>query len=171
MIKPTIISFKALDSTSDYLKEHAQALPHLTMIFTDYQYHGRGQFDHVWVSNKGENILCSLLIKNKEFLQSDFVKSEIIKVLKEFFASFGIHTLFKEPNDLYVNHQKICGILIETSYVEQKLVHMIVGLGININQMDFGNLPATSLKALTSKSFDIEDVKNKLIALLSKSFN
>ena len=170
MIKPTIIHFKEITSTNDYLKMHADELPHLTIISTDYQTKGRGQFDHVWISNRNENILTSLLIKSINVLSVNDIKTKVIALLKQFFHSFDIHTLFKEPNDLYVNDEKICGILIESSYEAKVLKYVVIGIGININQVDFGGLPATSLKKIKQKTYEISEIKNIFYQLVLKMF-
>jgi len=170
MIKPTIIHFNEITSTNDYLKQHANELPHLTIISTDFQTKGRGQFDHVWISNRNENLLTSLIIKNISFLSVNDIKSKVITLLKQFFHAFDIHTLFKEPNDLYVNDEKICGILIESSYEAKVLKYVVIGIGININQVDFDGLPATSLKKINQKTYEINEIKEIFYELVFKMF-
>ena len=50
-----------------------QGIEEGTVIFTDYQTMGRGQFDRGWQSNRGENILCSVILK-PTFLKAEDAK-------------------------------------------------------------------------------------------------
>lgn len=80
----------------------------------------------------------------------------------------------KYPNDVYIKSQsgdykKICGVLSEHSYSGNKCTETILGIGININQSEFGaelSDKATSLKIL---GYDIDS--NKVIQKLKQSLN
>ncbi len=75
----------------------------------------------------------------------------------------------KWPNDVYFNEKKLGGVLMETVFEGNKLERLIIGMGLNINEEEFGNDisdKATSLRLLNSgNSFDRELL---LIELLKK---
>jgi BirA family transcriptional regulator, biotin operon repressor / biotin---[acetyl-CoA-carboxylase] ligase len=54
----------------------------------------------------------------------------------------------KWPNDMLVNRKKICGILIENVLREGRLNASVIGIGLNVNQVDFPEelLCAVSMK-------------------------
>ena len=67
-----------------------------------------------------------------------------------------------------VNGKKIAGMLIETKQQENTLQHVILGVGLNINQTSFVNLPsATSLAMLTKKTYPIDALFEHFIKVCS----
>jgi BirA family biotin operon repressor/biotin-[acetyl-CoA-carboxylase] ligase len=68
--------------------------------------------------------------------------------------------MFKWTNDIYVNDKKISGIL-----VEKINDNFIIGIGINVNNIDFGDLSdsATSMRIESGRDFDIEEIIFKII--------
>lgn len=166
MISYTLLEFDELPSTSDLLKENKSYFPHFTIVRADYQTSGRGQFDRVWESHKKENILCSILLKQltKEALNA--IKPWILTALVDTMHYFGVYPTFKEPNDLYVDKEKIAGILIETVSHDDIFESVIIGVGLNVNQISFQAPNATSLKKITHKDFNIQTIFSYLIKRL-----
>ncbi len=137
------ISFETLDSTNAYLKqlcsEKVQA-EGLT-ITAEYQTLGRGQIGNKWDSPKGENLLFSVLLKpnflspDRQFYLNMSVCLAIFDALNELSPGFQI----KWPNDLLYDRKKVAGILIENSISKNRIENSIIGIGINVNQKEFGN--------------------------------
>jgi BirA family biotin operon repressor/biotin-[acetyl-CoA-carboxylase] ligase len=72
----------------------------------------------------------------------------------------------KWPNDILIRGKKVCGILCET-----KDCVTAIGIGVNINQDFFSDdisSKATSLKLASGNSFNIEDIRNKILISLDK---
>jgi BirA family biotin operon repressor/biotin-[acetyl-CoA-carboxylase] ligase len=80
---------------------------------------------------------------------------------------FEIDAEIKWPNDIYVHGKKISGILIENNVRAGKLKSMVFGLGLNINQLSFLNLGATSMALIRGLEFSIDEVSLQL----TKEFN
>ena len=105
----------------ELLKEGQQKLPFI--VQSNFQTKGKGQFSKVWESNIGENLLFSLVIKapkipiEQQFNISKAVAVSIREVLKVFTKSVSI----KWPNDIYVDNNKIAGILIENTIIGQQI--------------------------------------------------
>jgi BirA family biotin operon repressor/biotin-[acetyl-CoA-carboxylase] ligase len=169
MISYTLLEFDSLESTSDFLKENHSYFPHMTFIRSNYQTKGRGQFDRIWDSNKSENLLFSILLKDFILNPID-IKRWVMESLISFVQSFKLIPYFKEPNDIYVEDQKICGILIETKTNGKEYDYVIVGIGLNVNQMHFDKLNATSIKLLTKTDFHVKDVFTKLLNQLTSDY-
>lgn len=172
-IKPLVIHFKEIDSTQNYLKKHYKSLPNLTFIFSDYQSVGRGRRGREWVSNKGDNLLFSILIKDKN-LVSKFDSLSIISALlvKELLSRYGIKNIeIKWPNDVYIDSKKAAGILLEGVNKNNKLDAVIIGIGINVNQTDFVDglrINPTSIKLILNKDIDMSFLRKKIYKDFSK---
>ena len=85
-------------------------------------------------------------------------------------ANLGLDPVVKWPNDILVNKQKIAGILIQNKLKEDVVTHSVIGIGLNINQLSFGEyLPkATSLQLLLNKKFDLAIIANELLRFFAK---
>ncbi len=110
-----------------------------TLVYTSYQTHGRGQLTNVWESQADKNILMSMyfapvwLPVKEQFVLSQAMALGVVDFLSRYATGFQI----KWPNDIYWNHQKIAGILIEQNLVGTSIASSIVGVGLNINQQNF----------------------------------
>jgi BirA family biotin operon repressor/biotin-[acetyl-CoA-carboxylase] ligase len=83
----------------------------------------------------------------------------------------GNETKIKWPNDIYCCDRKAGGILIENVIQGNAWKHAIIGIGLNINQTDFGNFNrAVSLKEITGKSYDTVSLAKDLLTFLDSSF-
>ncbi|MBQ2417970.1 MAG: biotin--[Alistipes sp.] len=132
------------------------------IIWADFQTAGRGQRGHSWESRAGENLTFSVVLE-PTFLPvaEQFVLLEAVALsLHDFFALYGVKTNVKWTNDIYVGDRKAVGILIEHSYSGGKLARTVVGIGININQIEFSeDIPnPVSLSLLTGKKYDLKEL-------------
>ncbi|MBV6513206.1 MAG: biotin--[acetyl-CoA-carboxylase] ligase [Ignavibacteriales bacterium] len=148
--------FEEIESTNTFLKESPQSESGTTVL-AEFQTSGRGRQDRIWLSNKGENLLFSVLLKK------DVIAPEHLNLLNMGSAVYigeAIESLYllktdlKWPNDVLLNRKKVAGILTETSFSGNKFQHAILGAGINVNQNEFAGkhpVPPTSIK-LEAKS-------------------
>jgi BirA family biotin operon repressor/biotin-[acetyl-CoA-carboxylase] ligase len=92
------------------------------------------------------------------------VSVSIIQALEE----FGIPELsIKWPNDIMSYDKKIGGVLIENSIKSKGSISSIVGLGLNVNQIDFEQLPkASSLAVIGNTPFDKEEILLRIVEKL-----
>ena len=157
------IHFDEIDSTNNYLKNSYKLLNDLTFASAEYQSHGKGRNERIWLSNKGENLMFSLLIKNKE-LMDKYSRLSIASaaIIAKVLSSYQIKDVsIKWPNDIFINDKKVCGILLEGQIPE----YIVIGIGLNVNQKQFPNdlrRPATSLSLEKNQDFDIEELKEKI---------
>ena len=78
----------------------------------------------------------------------------------------------KWPNDILAENKKICGILIENVIKYNEIEGTIIGIGLNVNQMIFDDLPnVSSLKALTGIVFNLDELLQAIIENLKFYFN
>ena len=166
------IHFEVIDSTNTYLKNNYQSLDNFTFVSADYQISGKGRHSRIWKSEDGKNLLFSLLLKDEKLVNrfkelSILSAYSVLKVLE----SYGINNVsIKWPNDVYVNDKKICGILLE-GVSSTKLDCLIIGIGLNVNQMEFEKhrQTATSVALELNKQVDINELKDKVYKELEKN--
>lgn len=163
-----IIKLSAINSTNDYLKALTtkQVVSNFTVAISKSQTKGKGQMGSVWLSESNKNLTFSVLIKDlivdvKQLYTLNIVISlAIISVLeKHKIPSASI----KWPNDIMAGNHKIGGILIENSFKSDGDVFSIVGIGLNVNQINFENLPnASSLKEKTMLEYDLDELLQEI---------
>ena len=167
------LHFKEINSTTTFLKCSRHLYRNFTFVSADYQTDGHGRFGRTWHSNKGENLLFSFLINDKKLIEKYSALSicsavSIFKVLK----SYGIENLsIKWPNDVYVGSKKICGILLEGVSTDNQITDIIIGIGVNANQVDFGSeylTPPTSVAKELNKKINLSKLKRKIYSQLKK---
>jgi BirA family biotin operon repressor/biotin-[acetyl-CoA-carboxylase] ligase len=158
--------FDELDSTNVRLKDLLleERLPDETIVLADLQTAGKGQTGNVWVAEKGLNLTFSLLAYHIPPLPATdhFILSQIVSLsLKETFDLYLPDSIpspctIKWPNDIFWDDRKIAGILIENDIMASDLYHSIIGVGANINQLDFTQAApfAVSLREVTGEEQD-----------------
>jgi len=170
-----LIKLDAIDSTNEFLKglSSNQALENFTVVTAESQTKGKGQMGSVWDSEPSKNLIMSVLVKdfipniNQIFDANIAVSVSIIQVLE----GLNIPELsIKWPNDIMSYNKKIGGILIENSIKSDGNIFSIVGLGLNVNQMNFENLPkASSLAIICNTTFDKEEILLKIVEKLEQN--
>jgi BirA family transcriptional regulator, biotin operon repressor / biotin---[acetyl-CoA-carboxylase] ligase len=166
----TLIEFAEIESTNTLLKTYFDAFPHMTIIRTDYQTGGRGRYQRKWMSNKNENILFSILLKDIKTKYIEKINRWAIDALMEFLYKQNVKPIFKEPNDIYVEDKKIAGLLIETKANQDCFEYVVIGIGLNVNQTSFEDLVATSMKLETSQTYHIKSLFQALFKDLIESY-
>ena len=163
-----IIKLNAIPSTNDFLKERYQKGNCIDgeLVWANEQTKGRGQRQRQWIS-KAENSLTFSVYRSyanfhsrNAFMISAAVATGIINALK----LIGIPDLkIKWPNDILSCNKKVAGILIENIFKKSQLKASIIGVGLNVNQLSFVDLPyAGSLASVTGKEWILEEIFNLL---------
>ena len=158
-----IYRFNSLDSTSTQMARMGADVHHGDIVLAFAQTEGRGQRGNSWESAPGLNLTFSLLLCPPNLHASDAWRmSMAVSVgLVNALAGFSDEpVLLKWPNDVYVGDRKLCGILIENALCGSFVSRSVVGIGINVNQTEFvSDAPnPVSLKQLTDKTFDLDEV-------------
>lgn len=172
-----IVKFNTTESTNLELRERCISgrCNRGDVVWSLVQTKGRGQQSSQWLSEPSKNLTFSLYEKYDEIkIRNPFLISCIVSLaVKETLEFFGIPKVFiKWPNDILSANRKLCGILIENR-IKSSIVHSsIIGIGINVNQVQFKNLSqATSMQLILKKSFDIEQVLNRFLTCFSRKVN
>ena len=153
------------DSTNSRAMEMAEnGSPHGTVVVADSQTRGRGRLGRRWVSPPGKNVYVSLLLR-PDILPDGAPNLSLVAgvALADALEGLGVPGALKWPNDLYLGDRKAAGILAEMSADPDRVRHVVIGVGINVN-MDAGDFPpeisgrATSLRIHTGRTFPRAEV-------------
>jgi BirA family biotin operon repressor/biotin-[acetyl-CoA-carboxylase] ligase len=176
-IGASITILQSVESTNNYAmaKVHAGLAKHGETWLALEQTAGKGQRGKAWQSAPGDNIIFTTVLK-PDFLSLDsqvlLSRAVALACYDFFYRHAGDETKLKLPNDLYWRDRKAGGILIENVFRGSDWSYAVVGIGININQVQFDPaLPnPVSLKQITGKTFDIMVLSKELCEYLEKRY-
>lgn len=128
-----------VESTNSVLLSSKEFNQHGTVLLGEFQTKGRGRKERLWVSNAGQNLTFSILLK------SDFKEHKInlvnlgssLVIAQALENLFQLNVELKWPNDVLVEKKKIAGILLESTSKGSKINRVVIGIGINVNQPNF----------------------------------
>ena len=164
-----IIHLIDVNSTNEFADEYIDENSNQEsfVITADFQKCGKGQVNNRWDSEKGKNLLISVVFSLKKNVSNQFefniISSlAVLDLLKELILE---DIKVKWPNDILINKKKVAGVLIQNKIKGNVIYKSIIGLGLNVNQEVFRNFnrKATSLKIEKSKLFDLIDIRDKFI--------
>lgn len=155
-----LVALDETDSTNRYLTQWCdqEAVPEYTTVCADFQTAGKGQRGNHWESERGSNLMFSVVLyptfleARRQFLLSQLTALAVQEELAQ--RTEGI--CIKWPNDIYWHERKVCGMLIENELSGVHMARSIAGIGVNINQEAFrSDAPnPVSLKQITGHGHD-----------------
>lgn len=153
-----IISYASLDSTNRLAMEMAEkGAPEGLVIFAEHQTHGKGRQGRTWVSPKAKGLYFSVILRPKIQIQElpKITLMAAVAVARALADESGLSFKIRWPNDLLLDGKKICGILTEMRAEPDRVRHVVLGIGVNINssRRDLPDI-ATSLKEATGKAWN-----------------
>lgn len=170
-----IIHLDTVDSTNNYAAKlyNTGGIVCETVIMADIQTNGRGQREKTWQSDPYQNLTFSVILPAGKVIFNSSVRLVFVVSLSisRFLSKLGLETSLKWPNDIYVDGKKIAGILIENNYSGSKVNYSIIGIGLNVNQKEFGITNATSLSIELSKGYNLRELLLSLLSDLNESLN
>ncbi|MFL9831066.1 biotin--[acetyl-CoA-carboxylase] ligase [Flavobacterium sp. ST-87] len=178
-----LIKLNAIDSTNDFLKglSLTQELQNFTVVSAENQTKGRGQMGSVWNTEASKNLIMSVFLKDVVLNPNGIYQLNIATALAivQVLKTFDIKNLsVKWPNDIMSANFKIGGILIENTFKTGGHISSIIGIGLNVNQTNFDDLPkASSMAVVADAVFNkeellvliVEQLKENLLEIHSNS--
>jgi len=164
-------------STNDIAMEAASSGAAEGSVFlAEQQTAGRGRGARRWHSERSEGIYCSVLLR-PELPPSDVLILSLA-------AGLAVHAAVQEvdpksaidlkwPNDLLIDGKKFCGILTEMNAEATRVRHVVVGIGINVNQTSFPQelqSVASSLRLATGGEWSRVELAAALLKSLDREY-
>ena len=167
----TVHFAKETDSTNSWIKRLAKdGAEHGTLAVAEFQSAGRGRFDRRWEAPEGSSIMMTLLLRPEFSPQYASMLTLVMGMaVAQAAEELGFNVSIKWPNDIVISKKKICGILTEMSTEIDYINHVVIGVGINVNQDTFPDdikETASSLKMELGKRIK----RSGLIAAVMKIF-
>lgn len=175
---PHLIELELVDSTSAYLwrlLEGRPSLPEGTVVMAHHQYAGQGQRGSTWRAEPGQNLTFSLLLRptgltaDRLFALNKACALAVAELIAAQAPGLPVHV--KWPNDVLLNGQKVCGLLIENHLVGVSVETTVIGLGLNVNQTAFGaelEGRATSLARALGYALELRPLFDGLLGELNR---
>ena len=178
LVKGTIFAkqihhyYKVGSTNSEAMNAASEGAPEGSVFLAEEQLAGRGRGDHAWHSARSAGIYCSVILR-PEIPPSDALLLSLAAGLAVRAAVTEVAHLsvdLKWPNDLLLGGRKFCGILTEMNAEATRVRHLVVGVGINVNQT---KLPAELKEIATSIKIETgtEWSRVELCAALLKSLD
>ena len=163
------IHLRQIDSTNAYLqRQQSEGDIRNWVVSAAEQTAGKGMGSNGWESEAGKNLTFSLALDmsflpaERQFLLSEAVPLGIIGVLDTILSTEKLH--IKWPNDIFFENRKLAGILINSTIKANIMDISIIGIGLNVNQMQFQDWPThpISLKMITGKTYDLQNLLEQI---------
>jgi BirA family transcriptional regulator, biotin operon repressor / biotin---[acetyl-CoA-carboxylase] ligase len=175
IIGKKIIYFKKLTSTNSFCKTLVKKdIDEGTVVVVDIQEQGKGRKNRNWSSPEGgiwfSVILYPQIPPQNAMIVTMAASVSIVEAIKKF---TGLNPLIKWPNDVLINGKKVCGILTELDAEVDEINHVIVGIGINVNNpldKDLQNI-ATSLKIESNHDVSRVELFKNILNSFDKNYD
>jgi BirA family biotin operon repressor/biotin-[acetyl-CoA-carboxylase] ligase len=173
--KGDVLFFEEIDSTNRKAWDLAEAgTEEGTIVLAERQTGGRGRMGRKWSSPAGQGIYMSVVLRPG--MKTDRIPAitlmAALAVIRAIENVCGIEAGMKWPNDVYVDGEKVCGILTEIKAQPDRVDFLVLGIGVNVNS-ERGSLPpgATSLRLRAGHRVDrialVRDLIERLESLYS----
>ncbi|HET6332679.1 MAG TPA: biotin--[acetyl-CoA-carboxylase] ligase [Polyangiales bacterium] len=155
-------SLRALDVTGstndDARADAASGAASGHVVLADMQSSGRGSNGRAWSSPRGQDLFFSIVDRPAVSLPqlpplTLAVGLGVAEAVESVVGTPGACQV-KWPNDVWLNGKKCAGILVETSALGSTVESVVIGIGLNVNRLEFDEELrdiATSLRATSSE--------------------
>jgi len=173
-----VSAFNSVKSTNDLTTQMAErGAPNGTIVTAEQQTKGRGRFSRSWYSPPSAGIYLSILLRPR-FKPEKAPGMSIMSALAladavSHFAPGMVK--IKWPNDLLIGGKKTAGFLTELSAERDKINHVVVGIGINVNH-GVGSFPeeiratATSIRRAIRKKVNRVELLQRFLVCFEKEY-
>ena len=167
--------YDQVDSTNNEAKKLARkGAKDGTLVVANCQTQGKGRLGRNWISPKDTGIWMSIIL-TPNIMPSQVSCMTLIAGLdmcQTINKTTGLTASIKWPNDIIVHSKKVCGILTEMSAEMQRINHIIIGIGVNVNTMHFDHTisHATSLMLEGQQKYERKMIIKEFLEEFDKSY-
>lgn len=168
-----ILVFESTGSTNDLTARMGRdGADEGLVIFAEKQTAGRGRLGRRWESDARLGLWFSLLLRPRFSLAlwTRLTTWAAVAVAEAIEKETSCRAMIKWPNDIFIDGKKVTGILIESHFDKVNNGFAVIGIGVNVNHVQF--LPeiaqtAGSLRLAVGETFD----RQKIAATLLRSLD
>jgi BirA family biotin operon repressor/biotin-[acetyl-CoA-carboxylase] ligase len=144
--------FEQTTSTNDVIEKLARdGVREGVAVFAETQTRGRGRLGRRWISPRRKGLWFSILLRPalrpQEVTQLTVASATALRRAIE--QQTGLPAEIKWPNDILIGGKKVAGILTELSAEPDRVRHVILGIGVDVN-LNPGEFPPELRKQATS---------------------
>jgi BirA family biotin operon repressor/biotin-[acetyl-CoA-carboxylase] ligase len=150
-----------IDSTNVRARMLAdEGAPEGTIVVADAQLRGKGRRGRSWFSPAGQGIYVSVILRPRvpPSEATQLVLMAAVAAAEALLVHAAVPVRVKWPNDILVGGKKVAGILTEMRLERDRVDHVVIGMGVNVNTPAETMPPeiaatATSLRAVAGRNF------------------
>jgi BirA family biotin operon repressor/biotin-[acetyl-CoA-carboxylase] ligase len=170
--------FERTTSTNDVIEKLARdGVKEGIVVFAESQTKGRGRLGRKWISPAYQGLWFSVLLRPdlrpQEATQLTVVSATALR--RAIRSETGLNPEIKWPNDILVGGKKVAGVLTELSAELDRVKHVILGIGVDVN-LGAGEFPAelrkqaTSLKMETGRNISRAELATAILTELDHDY-
>jgi BirA family transcriptional regulator, biotin operon repressor / biotin---[acetyl-CoA-carboxylase] ligase len=168
--------FKIGSTNTAAMAAAAEGAPEGSVFLAEEQTAGRGRGAHAWESTRSAGIYCSVVFRPGSVPYEALVLAlasglAVRAAIEQIDARIPID--LKWPNDILIEGKKVCGILTEMNAEATRVRHIVIGVGINVNQANFPKeleISATSLRLATGSEWSRVELTAALLKSLDREY-
>jgi BirA family biotin operon repressor/biotin-[acetyl-CoA-carboxylase] ligase len=145
-----------------------------TVLLAEEQTSGRGRKGREWISQPGQNLTFSILLRKVDGKKVNIVNlGSSLAVAQAIENLYQLKTSLKWPNDILIEGKKVAGILLESSSKGNEIDRVVIGIGINVNQTNFPGkymLEPTSIRKEFRNRGNRERILSEVLNLFEEIF-
>jgi BirA family biotin operon repressor/biotin-[acetyl-CoA-carboxylase] ligase len=144
--------FEQTTSTNDVIEKLARdGVKEGAVVFAESQTKGRGRLGRKWISPGRKGLWFSVLLRPDLRPQetTQLMVASATALRRAIQSETGLHPEIKWPNDIVIGGKKVAGILTELSAELDRVRHVILGIGVDVNLVA-GEFPPELRKLATS---------------------
>ena len=170
--------FEQTTSTNDVVEKLARdGVKEGVVVFAESQTRGRGRLGRKWISPAYKGLWFSILLRPELRPQeaTQLTVASATALCRAIQAETGLNPEIKWPNDIWVNGKKVAGVLTELSAELDRVKHVILGIGVDVN-LGAGEFPAdlrhqaTSLKLEAGRAISRADLAAAILRELDQDY-
>ena len=171
--------FEQTTSTNDVVEKLARdGVKEGAVVFAESQTKGRGRLGRTWTSPARKGLCFSILLRPNLRPQetTQLTVAAAAAVWRAIHAVTGLSPEIKWPNDILIGGKKVVGILTELSAEVDRVKHITLGIGVDVN-LTANELPlelrkiATSLRIESGKTIERAELATQILRELDKDYS
>lgn len=167
--------FRVGSTNSEAMQAAAAGAEEGEVFLAEEQTAGRGRGGHAWSSPASTGLYCSVVLR-PSLAPADAIILSMMAGLAAVSAVeqvAGVKADLRWPNDLLLGEKKFCGILTEMNAEVTRVRYAVVGIGINVNQLEFPpelEPIATSIRIATGRTCSRVQLAATLLQSLHREY-